>query len=96
VIAEAARLERTRRHPLQVTASRLREALHDYPQVFDAPSRAVAEVLAMRMENAVEGGVLDEKAAPPLNPGQPFDQRQGHITDGTSTAAPVGPVRASK
>lgn len=66
-----------RRHPLQVTAARLRDAVRDYPQVFDPPSRAVAEALAAQFDRAVEGGVLE--AAPittATNPGQPYDQRQ--------------------
>lgn len=67
---------RVRRHPLQVTAARIREALKDYPQVFDAPSRAVAELLARRMEDAVDSGVLEQATnAAPVNPGQPYDQR---------------------
>jgi len=67
--------ERQRRHPLQVTAARIRDALKDYPQAFDGPSRAVAEVLARRMDDAVNDGSLEPVAAGPINPGQPFDQR---------------------
>ena len=67
--------ERQRRHPLQVTAARIRAAIKDYPVAFDAPSRAVAEVLARRMEDAVDNGSLEPAAAAPVNPGQPFDQR---------------------
>ena len=66
-----------RRHPLQVTAARIREALKDYPQAFDEPSRVGAELLATRLEFVVDSGLL-EIAPPvpaPVNPGQPFDQR---------------------
>jgi hypothetical protein len=89
------KIERQRRHPLQVTAARIRDALKDYPQAFDAPSRAVAEVLARRMDDAVDG-ILEQPAVTP-NPGQPYDQRQDREpAGGITTMGLSSAMRASK
>lgn len=67
-------VERQRRHPLQVTAARLRDALKDFRWAFSPYEQRQAEMLADRMDATVDQG-LTEPAPAPLNPGQPFDQR---------------------
>jgi len=73
--------ERQRRHPLQVTADRLRQHLEDYAQLFGHADREVVLRLAAGFDGAVEHGFSAREetkpleATAPVNPGEPVDQR---------------------